>query len=337
MDRSLFNRNRGRRAPQPGGRRGIHDIRRSPRLCALGAGRPFGPAGPGHGGLKVWRNRSHPPYCPPGRTDDDTSEPPGCSPSPALLTIASSADARVVRLVVEKTTPFDGGRSIGASRPVRTAGRTGVFRSGPEGSAEQGHRQSRQGAEERQGMVEFSAPFFIVKPKDIARGNQKIFYGMNNRGNNIEFGHATWPARPAGRGDRVRRHPRASPRLRVRRCRLGRRRRDHREPAWREPAGRGRSRTGAQSSRRFASSTATPTGYTMPLKGNDRFRSYETADIEHGERDVDGPRLGATAHGRRSRRTGGRSASVRRARRRSSRRRSISASSTSSRRTGSTS
>ena len=35
------------------------------------------------------------------------------------------------------------------------------------------------------GLVEFSAPFFILKPVDITRGNRKIFYTINNRGNKL--------------------------------------------------------------------------------------------------------------------------------------------------------
>src|SRR2546425_1169050 len=34
-------------------------------------------------------------------------------------------------------------------------------------------------------MVEFTAPFFILKPVDMARGNHKIFYAINNRGNKV--------------------------------------------------------------------------------------------------------------------------------------------------------
>ena len=44
------------------------------------------------------------------------------------------------------------------------------------------------------GMVEFSAPFVIIKPVDNARGNHKILYGINNRGNNIELPFQTLPA-----------------------------------------------------------------------------------------------------------------------------------------------
>src|SRR5262249_56453925 len=33
------------------------------------------------------------------------------------------------------------------------------------------------------GMVEFSSPFTILKPVDLSKGNHKIFYAINNRGN----------------------------------------------------------------------------------------------------------------------------------------------------------
>src|SRR5439155_12058796 len=37
------------------------------------------------------------------------------------------------------------------------------------------------------GMVEFSAGFTMLKPVDPARGNRKILFGLNNRGNSIEL------------------------------------------------------------------------------------------------------------------------------------------------------
>jgi len=36
------------------------------------------------------------------------------------------------------------------------------------------------------GLVEFSTPFLILKPVDMLRSNHKIFYAVNNRGNNLE-------------------------------------------------------------------------------------------------------------------------------------------------------
>jgi hypothetical protein len=44
------------------------------------------------------------------------------------------------------------------------------------------------------GMVEFSSPFFILKPVDMRRGNHKLFYAINNRGNKIDIGYRAFPA-----------------------------------------------------------------------------------------------------------------------------------------------
>jgi hypothetical protein len=45
-------------------------------------------------------------------------------------------------------------------------------------------------------MVGFTSPFFILKPVDMARGNHKIFYAINNRGNKGHLGRMT--TRPVG-------------------------------------------------------------------------------------------------------------------------------------------
>jgi hypothetical protein len=47
------------------------------------------------------------------------------------------------------------------------------------------------------GMVEFSSPFQILKPVNMARGNRKLFYGINNRGNQIELMLRGLPEPPA--------------------------------------------------------------------------------------------------------------------------------------------
>lgn len=43
------------------------------------------------------------------------------------------------------------------------------------------------------GMVEFRTRFVIIKPVNMARGNQKILYGINNRGNPIELRFHQFP------------------------------------------------------------------------------------------------------------------------------------------------
>ena len=46
--------------------------------------------------------------------------------------------------------------------------------------------------------MELSAPFFILKPADLSRGNHKLFYGINNRGNKQTLGYFNYV--PAGPG-----------------------------------------------------------------------------------------------------------------------------------------
>jgi hypothetical protein len=38
------------------------------------------------------------------------------------------------------------------------------------------------------GMVEYVTDFLIIKPVDMSKGNGKIFYGINNRGNTGALG-----------------------------------------------------------------------------------------------------------------------------------------------------
>jgi hypothetical protein len=43
------------------------------------------------------------------------------------------------------------------------------------------------------GMVEFSTQFYILKPVDLAKGNHKLWYGINNRGNPVEVQFRAFP------------------------------------------------------------------------------------------------------------------------------------------------
>jgi len=198
-----------------------------------------------------------------------------------ILVVSSAAEARVVKLVVEKTTPYDGGRTIGAIGPFERLDGRVYFEVDPNDPLNAVIVNLDKAPRNAKGMVEFSAPFFIVKPKDLARGNRKIFYGINNRGNNIEFGHATWPAVPQGTpietGDNLA-------------LRLGF---AYVDAGWAGDVETTATRLGAKlplavgpngspivAPIRIEYEATASTGYTMPLKGNDRFRSYETADLD---------------------------------------------------------
>ena len=95
----------------------------------------------------------------------------------------SLAEARVVRFVVEQTRTFAEGKRFGDVGPYVRLDGTVVMEVDPSDPLNAVIVNLDKAPRNARGMVEFTAPFFILKPVDMARGNQKIFYGVNNRGN----------------------------------------------------------------------------------------------------------------------------------------------------------
>ena len=192
------------------------------------------------------------------------------------------ADARVVRLVVERTTPYADGEAIGTHGPFERLAGTVYMVVDPEDPVNAVIVNLDKAPRNAEGLVEFSAPFVIIKPVDVTRGNRKILYGINNRGNNIEISFHAYPA-PALRallGSSTETDDQIIFRLgytfvdagwagdiTTTEARLG-----AHLPVAREPDG-----SAVVSRVRIEYSSS---GYTLPLKGNDRFRSYETADTD---------------------------------------------------------
>ena len=206
---------------------------------------------------------------------------------------APAAEARVVRIVVERTTPYAGGKAFGDAGAFERLDGTAHMEVDPHDPRNAVIVNLDRAPRNERGLVEFSAPFFIIKPVDPARGNRKLLYGINNRGNAIELGFQTFPRLPRGAdpesgdglffrlgysfvdagwaGDIITTETRLGANLPVAvqadgspivsRIRI----QYPSDPLRRTPAGAGG--TG-------------PDGYTVPLKGNSRFVSYETADTD---------------------------------------------------------
>lgn len=104
----------------------------------------------------------------------------GCA---VVAALARAVEARVVRLVVEQRTPFAEGASFGQAGPYERLTGTVYFEVDPNDPLNAGIVDLDLAPRNARGRVEFSATFFILKPVDMARGNQKIFYTANNRGN----------------------------------------------------------------------------------------------------------------------------------------------------------
>ncbi len=109
-----------------------------------------------------------------------------------------SSGARVVRFVVEQRRSFAGGTSFGHVGPYERLDGTAYMEVDPSDPLNAVVVNLDKAPRNAQGMVEFSAPFFILKPVDMARGNHKIFYGVNNRGNKQTLGY--WNFVPSGPG-----------------------------------------------------------------------------------------------------------------------------------------
>lgn len=95
----------------------------------------------------------------------------------------SMADARVVRFVVEQTRPVAEGTSFGAAGEYERLDGTAFFEVDPKDPLNAVIVNIDRAPRNARGMVEFSAPFSILRPRDAAKGNHKIFFGINNRGN----------------------------------------------------------------------------------------------------------------------------------------------------------
>jgi len=117
-----------------------------------------------------------------------------------LLTCAvvQPCHARVVRFVVEQTRSFAGGMSFGNIGSYQRLDGTAYMEVDPHDPLNAVIVNLDKAPRNAKGLVEFSAPFFILKPADLSRGNHKLFYGINNRGNKQTLGYFNYV--PAGPG-----------------------------------------------------------------------------------------------------------------------------------------
>ena len=197
-----------------------------------------------------------------------------------LVWWASPVDARVVRLVVERTTPYADGKTFGEAGAFERLEGTAYMEVDPRDPLNAVVVNLDRAPRNADGWVEFSAPFVLIKPVDMTRGNGKLLYGINNRGNAIEIPFQSFPRPPAGAP------PDAGDGLFFE---LGY---AFVDAGWAGDITTTDTRLGATLPVAVQADGSpivaeirieyTSDGYTLPLKGNDRFRSYETADTRPG-------------------------------------------------------
>ena len=195
------------------------------------------------------------------------------------LFLPAAAGARVVRLDVESREPFAGGESWGAPGPYERIAGIAHFEVDPRDPLYAVIVDLDKAPRNGRGLVEFSTVFFILKPVEMARGNGKIYYTANNRGNDALYNART--AADVGRNDFA--------------LRLGYTIVD---AGWQGDLAPSRTRLGARlpiatqpdgspivglARVEFSDRNIPPDGaFSFNLKGSAAFTPYEAADLETG-------------------------------------------------------
>jgi hypothetical protein len=128
-----------------------------------------------------------------------------------MLCLAVSVNAEVVRIEVQTRTDFLPGKTFGSTGAYEKLTGKLYFAVDPRNSANQIITDIDHAPRNADGKVEFSSDFYMLKPKDPARGNGAVLYEVSNRGNKGMlqffnfgaggFGTSNDPKEPADVGD----------------------------------------------------------------------------------------------------------------------------------------
>src|SRR5436309_15254705 len=100
-----------------------------------------------------------------------------------ILLVAVPLRAEVVRIEVNSLTDVLACKSVGKAGPYEKLSGRIYFAVDPRNSANQVVTDIDKAPKNASGKVEFSSDFYIIKPKDLTRGNGSVLYEVSNRGN----------------------------------------------------------------------------------------------------------------------------------------------------------
>ena len=110
-----------------------------------------------------------------------------------LLTVlcltASTADAKVVRIEVRYRMDLADGMGYGLAGAYEKIVGTIYFAVDPDNPANGIITDINYAPRNAEGLVEFSSDFFLIKPKDVGRGNGSLIYEVSNRGGKGMLGY----------------------------------------------------------------------------------------------------------------------------------------------------
>src|SRR5438552_16896281 len=91
--------------------------------------------------------------------------------------------AEVVRIEVKSRADILAGKSFGSAGAFEKLSGKIYFAVDPRNSANQIIADIDKAPKNASGKVEFSSDFYMIKPKDVTRGNGSVLYEVSNRGN----------------------------------------------------------------------------------------------------------------------------------------------------------
>jgi hypothetical protein len=104
----------------------------------------------------------------------------------AFTAVGQPSEARVVKFLVQQQSSFVGGAEWGNVGAYEMLQGTAYLEVDPRDPRDAVIVDLENAPRNARGRVDFSTPFLILKPVDTQRSNHKIFYAVNNRGNNLE-------------------------------------------------------------------------------------------------------------------------------------------------------
>ena len=117
-----------------------------------------------------------------------------------LALVAAPVSAEVVRIEVASRADLAGGQAFGAAGSYEKIVGKIFFAVDPSLPANKIITDIEKAPRNAAGKVEFSADFYLLKPKQIAKGNGAVLYEVSNRGGKgmvAFFNHATGSLDPS--------------------------------------------------------------------------------------------------------------------------------------------
>jgi hypothetical protein len=105
-----------------------------------------------------------------------------------VLVLCQPLGAQVVRIKIDRREPFAEGHPFGSAGAYEKLEGSLYLEADPNTAGNRRVADLRLAPRNRAGKVEYRTDFFLLKPVDPSKGNHRLFYDVNNRGNKIAMG-----------------------------------------------------------------------------------------------------------------------------------------------------